>query len=475
MYSEPMGFGDGVTFECDDLGKRESVMIDFGNEMAKGEVRKEWTVSLMAAFWLIYESGNGIMQVLGVARSGHVLYPLTGHFQNPGPLGGFVAMLMSICLSQIIMTEGRTVWQRWIKWICAVAAAMGFIVFPASMSRAGWLGLAVSMSVLSCRNQKVQRWFTEKSFRRVGTFAVLIIIGVGGFLLKKDSALGRIHVWHMELLAMSKAPLTGVGTDRFAWVYGETQANYFSAAERSLWEVRVAGCPEYAFNEYLKAGVEWGVMGLFLVLGLSLFVCIILARKANPLGYGAIALAVFAFFSYPLSLWQFRVWVGLFLAAAVSEVLINYKWIPYGIFLAALCVVSITKRSKTYESDYRMLYQQGYAMFLVGEYEKALPLLQEGATLSCDPMFHNIIGRCHEALGYGHEAEREYLHAHNMVPGRLYPLVLLQELYLSQGEIERAGLVLEQIRRIPVNPRNKNMYTLRERAENNHVSNSDVS
>lgn len=36
-----MGFGDGVTFECDDLGKRESVMIDFGNEMAKGEVRKE--------------------------------------------------------------------------------------------------------------------------------------------------------------------------------------------------------------------------------------------------------------------------------------------------------------------------------------------------------------------------------------------------------------------------------------------------
>ena len=450
-------------------------MIDFGNETAKGEVRKEWAVSLMAAFWLIYESGYGIMQVLGAARSGHALYSLTGHFQNPGPFGGFVAMLLSICLAYFLVTEGNNIWQRWTKWICAIAAAMGFIVLPASMSRAGWLGLAVSMGVLAIWNSKISSWFSRKPFRTGGALAVLAILGVGGFLLKKDSALGRIHVWHMELLAMLKAPFTGAGTGRFAWTYGETQAIYFSAAERSLWEVRVASCPEYAFNEYLKAGVEWGVVGLFLVLGLSLFVCIILVRKANPLGYGAIALAVFAFFSYPLSLWQFQFWAGLCLAAAVSEVLNNYKWASYGIFLAALCVVCIMRKNKAYDPDYRVLYQQGYALFQVGEYEKALPLLQEGATLSCDPMFHNIMGRCHEALGNGQEAEKEYLHAHYMVPGRLYPLVLLQELYLSQGKTEKAGLVLETIRQIPINPRNKNMHALRERAENNHVSYSDVS
>ena len=424
---------------------------------------------LMAASWLIYESGYGILQVLGLARSAHLLFPLTGHFQNPGPFGGFVAMLMSICLAYLLLTERNNLWQRWTKWICAIAAAMGFIVLPASMSRAGWLGLAVSMGVFAVRSRIINNWFSGKPFRVIGVLAVLAVLGVSGFLLKKDSALGRIHVWHMELLALLKAPFTGVGNGSFAWTYGETQAEYFSAAERAPWEIRVAGCPEYAFNEYLRVGVEWGIPAMLLLLGLVVLTIVVLMRNDNPLGYGALALAVFAFFSYPFSLWQFQFWAGLFLAAAAGVVLNNCKWAPYGIFLAALCVVCITRKNKAYDSDYRVLYQQGYALFQVGEYEKALPLLWEGAALSCDPMFHNIIGRCHEALGNGEEAEKEYLRAHYMVPGRLYPLVLLQELYLSQGETKKASHVLETIRGIPVNPRNTNMLSLQERAEKNHV------
>lgn len=419
----------------------------------------------IAASWLIYESGCGVLQVLGLAHSAHALFPLTGHFQNPGPFGGFVAMLMSICLAFLLQAEVNNAWQRWTKWICAIAAAMGFIVLPASMSRAGWLGLAVSLGVLALRNQKIRKWFSEKPFLMAGTLAALIPIGVGAFLLKEDSALGRIHVWHMELLALLKAPFTGAGNGSFAWTYGETQAEYFSAAERAPWEIRVAGCPEYAFNEYLRVGVEWGIPAMLLLLGLVVLTIVVLMRNDNPLGYGALALAVFAFFSYPFSLWQFQFWAGLFLAAAAGEVLNNCKWAPYGIFLAALCVVCITRKNKAYDSDYRVLYQQGYALFQAGEYEKALPLLWEGAAQSCDPMFHNIIGRCQEALGNNIEAEKEYLHAHYMVPGRLYPLILLQELYLSQGETKKASHVLETIRRIPVNPRNSNMQSLRERAE----------
>lgn len=424
--------------------------------------------SLTAAIWLIIESGYGMMQIMGMARPGHVLYSLTGHFQNPGPFGGFVAMLISICLSQIFMTEGKTAWQRWIKCLSAAATAMGFVVLPASMSRAGWLGLAVSMGVLAVRTPRINRWFSRKALRTGGLLACLAILGVGGFLLKRDSALGRIHVWHMELLAILKAPFTGAGTGRFAWTYGETQADYFSVAERSLWEIRVAGCPEYAFNEYLKAGVEWGILGLLLFLGLALLLCIILVRKTNPLGYGAIALAVFAFFSYPLSLWQFQLWAGLFMAAALGEVLGRYGWVSYCVFLVAVCVIWLTTKSKTFKSDYRILYQQGYALFQAGEYESALPLLRDGTMLSCDPMFHNIMGRCYEALGHYQEAENEYIHAHYMVPCRLYPLVLLQELYLLQGERKEAELIFDTIRRIPVNPRNNNMQSLRERAEKNY-------
>lgn len=423
-------------------------------------------LSLAAGLWLIYESGYGIMQVLGVARSGHALFPLTGHFQNPGPFGGFVAMLMSVCLGHLFLAEEGGL-QHFVKWICGVAVAMGFIVLPASMSRAGWFGLTVSFGVLAFRNNRILGWFQEKPLRVAAAVAFLFFLCVGGLFLKTDSALGRIHVWHMELLAMLKEPLKGFGKGCFAWAYGETQASYFASAERASWEIRVAGCPEYAFNEYLRTGVEWGIPGLLLFVCLALSICIILVRHSNPAGYGAIALSVFAFFSYPASQWQFRLWAGLFLAAALCELSGRYGWLSYCFFILTASAVWLGGEKGSPGADYRFLYQQGYDLFQEKSYEKALPVLREGASLSCDPMFHNIMGRCHEALGEYPEAEEEYIHAHYMVPCRLYPLVLLQELYLTRGDTLRADAVSDQIKRMPVNPRNSNMKRLQERALEN--------
>lgn len=423
-------------------------------------------LSLVAGLWLIYESGFGILQVLGIARSGHALFPLTGHFQNPGPFGGFVAMLMSVCLGHLFLAEEGGL-QRLVKWVCGVAVAMGFIVLPASMSRAGWFGLTVSSGVLAFSNNKILGWFKEKPLRVAAAVAFLVFLCVGGLFLKTDSALGRIHVWHMELLAVLKEPLKGFGKGCFAWAYGETQAAYFASAERAAWEIRVAGCPEYAFNEYLKTGVEWGIPALLLFFGLAVTICIVLVRNSNAAGYGAIALSVFAFFSYPLSLWQFRLWAGLFLAAAMCEISGRYGWLSYCVFLLVAVIVWLGGEKRSPGADYRVLYRQGYALFQEKAYEKALSVLEEGALLSCDPMFYNIMGRCHEALGEYSEAEEEYIHAHYMVPCRLYPLVLLQELYLTQGDTPRADAVSDQIKRMPVNPRNSNMKSLKERALGN--------
>lgn len=97
----------------------------------------------------------------------------------------------------------------------------------------------------------------------------------------------------------------------------------------------------------------------------------------------------------------------------------------------------------------------------------AIEVLREGTELSCDPMFHNIMGRCYESIGKLTKAESEYWYAHYMVPGRLYPLILLQEMYLAQGDTTQAKLVMKEILDIPVNPRNPNMQELRNRAEEN--------
>lgn len=51
---------------------------------------------------------------------------------------------------------------------------------------------------------------------------------IGIFLMKKDSAIGRFHIWHIELRAIMEKPWTGYGRNRVLGVYGETQADFFS-------------------------------------------------------------------------------------------------------------------------------------------------------------------------------------------------------------------------------------------------------
>ena len=48
------------------------------------------------SLWGIAEAGYGLLQVLGWRSSRHALYALTGHFQNPGPFGGFIACVMAV-------------------------------------------------------------------------------------------------------------------------------------------------------------------------------------------------------------------------------------------------------------------------------------------------------------------------------------------------------------------------------------------
>ena len=426
-------------------------------------------ICLFLSLWLVWESCYGLLQIVGEVRSKHVLFPMTGHFDNPGPLGGFLAMLVAICAAFFWDTVKQGGRKSWIAWVCISAATIGFILLPSSLSRAGWLGLFAALLVLVVKDNTIKERIGWKPGYWIIMSIMLFCACIGCFLLKKDSALGRFHIWHMESLSILSSPWEGCGYGRFLNCYGETQHNYFASGNRATWEIRVAGCPEYAFNEYLKAGVEWGIPGLVLAVGIALLVCIILVKNNNPLGYGAVSLSVFSFFSYPMSIWQFQICSGLFVIAAFCELTSHGgKWILLVVLLPFLAYITNYKNRFNRPSDYRLVYQHGYQLFQEGQYDNAIEVLQEGVSLSCDPMFHNIIGRCYEATGRLSEAEIEYWHSHYMVPGRLYPLVLLQEMYLSNRDTMNAEKAYSIIADIPVNHRNSNMKALRERADNNH-------
>lgn len=469
---------------------------------------------LALAIWLCSESLLCYRQIFSRGVSPHAVFRMTGNFDNPGPLGGFIAVGLAVTAAFVadnynhLLALRKNVrrlgigWSRIayvvLKWLPVVAASvgsvMGLILLPATMSRASWIAFGVAGFVYVVRQTGgLQRW------QWTTACAIVIIALIGAFYLKKDSALGRLHIWRMETRSIAESPMCGHGAGSVLGAYGRTQEKFFAVKDRPSWMKRVAGCPEYAFNEYLKVGVERGLLAMIISILFVGIIVSVLLRRRSPFGYGMLSLSVFAFFSYPLSLWQFKVLLGMFVLIVLFS--IKFKAVRL-IGYAALSMFAVLLMSKVddymerkaaatlycssawsglgmyeeavsdYESlydrmswSYRYLYDYGYALFMTGKYAESIEILKKGSEISCDPMFHNIIGRNYEAMEDFESAEKEYVKAHNMVPGRLYPLILLMALYDKQGNKRKVRDVYAEICSIPINPKVRNMQILRHRAD----------
>ena len=443
------------------------------------------------------------MQLLGIIVSHNSMCPMTGGFANSGPYGGFLA----VCIAVVFAAAWRwrdsvNLYDRILFWLSSVSGCLGIVVLPASMSRAGLIALAVSGVVFALTKTEIKSYLRSHKWLPLSVVAVSLAIGAGAFCLKKDSALGRFHIWEMELRAIADKPLTGHGYGNALGSYGDAQAEYFEGEERGQERVRIAGCPEYAFNEYLRLGMEFGILGLLLSVAVIVLGTMMLCHSDSSLTFGLVAWGTFAMASYPLAVWQLRLLLAVFLGAAIG---VSVKVGKKGrlILVPALVCLSVgsmlvwlpeNKHRKEAESkwleerrftnfgifdgmadrlailypqlrrNFRYLYDYGYALHKECRYEESNVILREGALISSDPMFYNIIGKNHEALGDYELAERNYIHAHNMVPSRLYPYILLMEMKERQGNTEQALAYARKALSLPVNERNMSMRDLHERA-----------
>ena len=248
----------------------------------------------------------------------------------------------------------------------------------------------------------------------------------------------------------------------------------------------MAGCPEAGFNEFLQFGAETGAAGFALLLLLTGTAVAAGIRRGDPFGYGLLAAAVFASFSYPWSVLPLRLLFVVLLAGAASppggrrrsgprtETVPSRRSGPFRRIAAPLLLaagiacwpgvygrtaaraearrqwsdVRIWMSSGRYDylvedgerlldslpHDFRFLYDYGYALHRSGDYRRSNDILRTGARISSDPMFWNIMGKNHDALGEHSEAERAYLQAHFRIPDRIYPLYLLALHYRASGQ-----------------------------------------
>jgi tetratricopeptide (TPR) repeat protein len=445
----------------------------------------------------LVEAVWGLQQLYGFRASQHGLFRLTGSFFNPGPYAGYLAVVFPLALHEVIAKPNVFYIP---KWIGGVTCVVILLVLPAAMSRAAWLaamaGSALVIYAYYAKRPAVKLWFTKyKKIIRACSYiviAVLLTAFAGMYLLKKDSADGRLLIWKMSLHAVAKHPL-GVGLGNFASAYGDAQAAYFTEGAASETENYVAGNPEYGFNEFLQIAIESGILSVCLFIGLLIVAFRRLAKAKNWGIMGALlALCTFACFSYPFSVLPFPIVFAFLLASsqrntdktAQGRIRINpSSWCQSRSISLALACLLVTafclwrqypvyraykqwgsqrlyfsagmykQTAQHYAPLYPFLNDQIQFLF---EYAQSLSkseqpaqsneILQRAVQISCDPMLYNIMGKNYQAMKEYEQAEAAFIKVTQLVPSRLYPWYLLTKLYdemgLKEKMMETADIVL---------------------------------
>lgn len=441
-----------------------------------------WSLILFGGVEAIW----GLRQLYGFSASGHFRYALTGSFFNPGPYAGYLAMVLPLCLHHFVR------FRDW-KWLItslkierAAAGVVGILilcVLPATMSRSAWVAALIGCGWVMYMHRDSRKWkLLWRRYKKryvswgIGIFLVLIVGGAGAFFLKPDSALGRLFLWKITCQAIANHPW---GCDKgFAFAYGEAQEAYFAKGDYAEWEERVAGSPEYAFNEYLELTLTQGP-AICIMLIVITFACLWAGTQFRRYGVcGAIVtLLVFSFSSYPMHLPAFIVaYVCLLLACGIGDI------IAKPVILSACLIIwtggfhdkwqrekdacrdwvnarilyhagAYTAANAAYDKLYpqlrekgTFLFEYGHSLHKAGFYNESNKYLDKALVYCADPMILNVIGKNYQALRCYNWAEELLLASVHRLPGRIYPYYLLAKLYAEPEFLNREKF--EEMKRI---------------------------
>ncbi len=453
--------------------------------------------------WAAYEVVIGVLQMAGIQRSNHLLYSLTGTFDNPGPYGGFLAVVFSIFMSEHINT-GRKVW--------LAVALVCLCVLPATWSRAAWLAVAVSMACLF--------WRKHKRLVMCG-IVLILIIAVPLYFLKQASADGRLFMAYISGKSVINHLWTGSGVGSYLSAYGSEMTSFFKTTDdMDVW-IDVAEVPGNSFCEMLKIGVEQGVVGMVIWISIAVCVFFLLWQRKSPMLYGLIALIVFSCFSYPSDIWEFRMLFVMMacgltnggvpsvrkmkLCVIKKNIIKNYikshtftrlVFCFLCIFAEILLVMYNINRNELKESysqmtgvtdeafldDYyelmpvmkdnaNFLFDYAQALRKAERWNESNAVLRRGLKVSADPMFTILQGNNYRSMHFYDLADSAYKAAYCRLPNRMYPLYCRMTLYKECGQKQNMMRLARQI--IAFTPKRESPATVSMREEAKEILNTN--
>jgi tetratricopeptide (TPR) repeat protein len=292
-------------------------------------------------------------------------------------------------------------------------------------------------------------------------------------------------------------PLFGHGYEKFQANYMDYQASYFEGDPENE-ESYVADDIIYPFNEYIKLGVESGILEICLIMA-NLFFAFLPGeneqRDTNSfaLKAGILGLMIFAFFSYPGEILSMIITLTILLALLAREkgIILHKRIIPeqsgirrHGILKCSFSITLIILVFGMY-FPYKRLYQayflwdEGYKIYQMNAYDECLESFEEsydvlknngeflimyGKALSMaekneetvevlqqaknyhkNTILYTAMGDSYKDLGQIEKAESAYSKAFIMIPSRFYPKYLLAKLYEETDQYEKARIIANEI------------------------------
>ena len=196
-------------------------------------------VSFAVMFGGIYQSCLVLGQLLGYGISNHLRFVVTGSFFNPGPCGIFLAGVFVLAVAMMKKGYRKVGFNlMFVRYVTAcVTFGVTLVAMIPTMSRAGWIGALVGVMLLY-RGEIVSWGNTRRRWVIGGGIVGMIIVLTLFYLLKKDSANGRLFIWQNTVSAYWKTPLFGVGIDGFERAFAE--ANMIILKKRRCWNRTIA-------------------------------------------------------------------------------------------------------------------------------------------------------------------------------------------------------------------------------------------
>ena len=425
-------------------------------------------VSFAVMFGGIYQSCLVLGQLLGYGISNHLRFVVTGSFFNPGPCGIFLAGVFVLAVAMMKKGYRKVGFNlMFVRYVTAcVTFGVTLVALVPTMSRAGWIGALVGVMLLYRR--EIAAWVnTRRRWVIGGGIVGMIVVLMLFYLLKKDSANGRLFIWQNTVSAYWKTPLFGVGIDGFERAFAEAQHDYFEkekVLEQDNRHVEMAGVVESAFNEPLA---------LFLLLGavggvLTAMVLFFKLQRLTAYSCVAVALLVASFFSYTFYIPSIAIvflfavaqlpdrrvrggrYVNVLMFGIMGIVVLFFdfrefgrreayrKWKNNAVYYTWEDYQSVVEEyGKLYpvlKNDFKFLFEYGHSLHKVGRYEESNIMLKRGIRHSADPMFWNIAGNNYLALKQYDQGMTAYLRAYYTCPNRVYPLYLLTKLEAERGD-----------------------------------------